>query len=69
MSRKKSKKTKQSRTTKKTLRTRSIKGRVLSFLIGVVTVLAIAFLIFQYAKDNNYKEVLGKKTIEYESVR
>ena len=48
---------------KRLIRVRGKKqNKLLSFLIGIFTVLFIAFLIFQYARQNNYKEVLGKQT-------
>lgn len=48
---------------KRSIRTRGQKqNKLLSFLIGIFTVLFIAFLIFQYAQQNNYRQVLGKQT-------
>lgn len=41
---------------------RTTQSRVISFFIGVATVAAITFLIFQYAQNNNYKTVLGEHT-------
>lgn len=41
---------------------RTVRSRAVSFFIGVVTVAAIAVLLFQYAQQNNYKTVLGSKT-------
>jgi len=38
------------------------KGRIISFFVGVVTVSAIAFAIFQVAQTKNYKQILGEKT-------
>ena len=38
------------------------RSRAVSFFIGVITVLLIGFMIFQYAQANNYKTVLGEKT-------
>ena len=37
------------------------RGGRLSFLVGAITVIILAFLLFQYAQSNNYKEVLGQK--------
>lgn len=52
---------------KRTVRTRSkgfrmVRNRTLSFFIGVITVLLIGFLLFNYAQQNNYKTVLGERT-------
>ncbi len=61
MAKKKSKKT----VYKKPISSRNTKtrqSRVISFFIGVATVAVIAFLISQYAQENNYKTVLGEKT-------
>lgn len=41
---------------------RSTQSKTVSFFIGVATVAAIAFLIFNYSQQNNYKTVLGEKT-------
>ncbi len=41
---------------------RSYRSRVISFFIGVATVVAIGFIIFSYAQSNNYKQVLGAST-------
>ncbi len=51
---------------KKKVTTRPVakKNKLISFLVGVFTVLAIGILLFQYAQGNNYKEVLGENTIE-----
>lgn len=38
------------------------KSRAISFFIGVITVIVLGFLFFQYAQSNNYKQVLGEKT-------
>ena len=38
------------------------RSKVVSFLVGVVTVGAIAYTIFQYSQTNNYKQVLGNHT-------
>ena len=52
---------------KRNVRTRSkgfrtVRNRTVSFFIGVITVLLIGFLIFQYAQQNNYKTILGEQT-------
>lgn len=41
---------------------RLAQSRTVSFFIGIITVIVLAFLIFQYAQNNNYKQVLGDKT-------
>lgn len=42
--------------------TRSHKSRMISFIVGVVTVVIVGFLIFVYSRTNNYTQVLGSQT-------
>lgn len=37
-------------------------SRIISFVAGIAAVVVIALLIFQYAQNNNYRQVLGKQT-------
>ncbi len=64
-----SKKVKRKSLARKAAPARTIKSRYISFFVGVVTVVAIAFVIFQYAQNNNYKTVLGEKTPTSEQSR
>ena len=64
-----SKKIKRKSLARKIAPVRTIKSRYISFFVGVVTVVAIAFAIFQYAQSNNYKTVLGEKTPNIEQSR
>ena len=41
---------------------RTKQSRFISFFVGVVTVVIIAFLAFQFIQTNNYTQVLGEKT-------
>ncbi|HVT00935.1 MAG TPA: hypothetical protein VHE53_01710 [Patescibacteria group bacterium] len=47
--------------------TRGKRSKTVSFVVGVITVVVIAFIIFQYTQVNNYKTVLGAQTVSSES--
>lgn len=67
MSVKKSKKRKVA--TKRIVPLRTTKSRYVSFFVGIVTVVVIALVIFQYAQSNNYKTVLGEKSTTTQPLR
>ncbi len=48
--------------TDRILEARSKKSRIISFLVGIVTVLVLAVVVFQFVKTTNYKKVLGAHT-------
>ena len=69
MAAKKVKKTTKKKVYKKsTSKKRSIESRTISFLVGIVTVLILAVMVFIFAQGNNYKTVLGTQTLnQYEA--
>ena len=62
MAAKKAKKITKKKVYKRSSSNRTVESRTVSFLVGIVTVLILAFMVFIFAQGNNYKTVLGSQT-------